>query len=61
MEWIKVTDKLPEKPYKDVLVYTILNGIYVGFYDEDFGRMSSASRHIGNITHWMPLPEPPKN
>jgi hypothetical protein len=57
-EWISVKDRLPDDCQK-VLIYTQANKIahemYVHFYD------SRANSPIWNIvTHWMPLPPPPK-
>ena len=54
--WIPVAERLPEKPTK-CLVYT-KRGKYGGheitYYNEGFYLQYS------NVTHWMPLPEPPK-
>ena len=53
-EWISAKDKLPEK-YGPVFAFTEYgdtDGVY--FYsDGSWG-------HPDKITHWMPLPEPPK-
>lgn len=49
--WIPVTERLPE------------DGEYVLAYSEQDGLMLVEARHrFSNweITHWMPLPEPPK-
>ena len=54
--WIPVTERLPDKPMK-CLVYTKrgeccgydMACYYQGFYLQ-----------YANVTHWMPLPEPPK-
>jgi hypothetical protein len=51
-EWISVEDRLPEK-YQDVLVYRDYS------FDIDF-VMSEGRFCIDGVTHWMPLPEPPK-
>lgn len=69
-EWISVKDKLP-KYSKEVLTYTpgmampIRVDAYDGYYGEDDGKWYEGWRYRGNhaenrITHWMPLPEPPK-
>jgi len=60
--WISVEDRLPEKD-KDVLCYSNKNGGYMffgyrGWMIEEW--MEGGSLHIGNVTHWMPLPEAPK-
>jgi Protein of unknown function (DUF551) len=70
-EWISVKDQLPhlEEPYPGgplesdyVLVFT---GVWVdiGRYGETLKKrtlrwINSSQRGI-NVTHWMPLPEPP--
>ena len=56
-EWISVKDRLPEYN-KDVLVYTKM-----GYMDVDFNKSSFSANFYRNnrdVTHWMPLPEPPK-
>ena len=65
-EWIRVKDKLPE-PETEVLVYRgnhfgdIMN-VYTylgnGEWEDDYGYW--ARTEDDGITHWMPLPEPPK-
>lgn len=51
-QWISVKDGLPE-PGVHALVYTPDAGIFIDFHDGfEFG--------IKDATHWMPLPEPPK-
>ena len=63
MEWISIKDKLPEY-YTDVVVierngdaswymvaYLAIGGIWA---------LAGGRRIIGVVTHWMPLPEPPK-
>ena len=51
-EWISVAKILPDVGV-EVLVYSETFGIHVDYYDGDaFGYF--------HVTHWMPLPEPPK-
>ena len=71
-EWISVDDKLP--PYnRDVLVYRpnmamkFLVDNYDGYYGEDDAEWHEGWAKYGKdihnnplITHWMPLPQPPK-
>ena len=71
-EWISVEDKLP--PYnRDVLVYRpnmamkILVDNYYGYCGEDDAEWHEGWAKYGKdihnnplITHWMPLPKPPK-
>ena len=69
MEWISVNDKLPE-PETDVLgfrydhveVFTYRYdkvGSLEFMYMDDSGYWWKA--FAPRVTHWMPLPEPPKN
>lgn len=50
--WIPVTERLPDIGI-EVLVYSEDDGICVDYYD-------GASFGYYGVTHWMPLPEPPK-
>ena len=64
-EWISVKDRLPERtvPPHDVLVYHDLNcGMFVdrAWYSYDMGKWCSVLGMKLKVTHWMPLPEPPK-
>ena len=68
-EWISVNVRLPGE-YKDVLIYgeKVLDKPLVGYYIPEWGhiRWTGMSRdgylyfYDKDITHWMPLPEPPK-
>lgn len=59
--WIPVSERLPEvdKEYGDVdvLVYTDEGIIEATTYDKDDGW--GLWVEAGEVTHWMPLPEPP--
>ena len=60
-KWIPVTERLPEDMQERVLVMTV--GDYpVGNQrmDTDRYRNDSWVRYGKDVTHWMPLPEPPK-
>lgn len=64
--WIPVTERLP-KYGETVLVYGSQGGIYTARYERartEWGRDSwwklNSKSHICNPTHWMPLPQPPK-
>ena len=51
-EWISVTERLPDVG-KFVLIYNEINGVCLDYHDGvTFGYY--------DVTHWMPLPEPPK-
>ena len=69
-EWISVKDRLPEN---DVMVigFTPCDGfMFVGYYHEEskydwkawmiITAMRSTKVMKKKVTHWMPLPEPPK-
>ena len=71
-EWISVEDKLPPHNH-DVLVYRpdmamkILVDNYYGYCGEDDAEWHEGWAKYGKdihnnplITHWMPLPQPPK-
>ena len=61
--WIPVSERLP-KYGERVLVFGGVT-MYVAYYDknryggESWHKLNSKS-HYCNPTHWMPLPEPPK-
>ena len=55
-EWVSVDDRLPDKPMK-CLVYTKrgdCGGYEITYYNQGFYLQYS------NVTHWMPMPQPPK-
>lgn len=64
-EWISVKDRLPDVPKDDymsdyVLAYDKNAGIWVAFFCSS-GYWCEARECVSfeNVTHWMPLPEPP--
>ena len=63
-EWVSVKDKLPE-PFVSVLVQMPgeepFPTVREGFISND-GIWQSAMfrREPGEVTHWMPIPQPPK-
>lgn len=72
MKWIPVTERLPMYNV-DVLVYRpamamkVLVSSYEGYYGEDDNEWHEGWVRYGKglggnsvITHWMPLPTPPK-
>ncbi len=66
MNWIKVTDKLPESD-NSFLVYDTYNGVVVrpfnkfhNCWDDEDGDDYYCDAVGGKITHWMPLPNEPK-
>ena len=57
--WINVKDRLPEND-DDVLLATS-GGIGLGYYNIYFDEWTDYTNDDNNrVTHWMPLPEPPK-
>ena len=66
--WIPVTERLPE-PWTPVLIYRpdmvskMLVTEHGGYCDEDDDGWQRYGKDLYNnpvITHWMPLPQPPK-
>lgn len=70
--WVSVEDKLPENE-KIVIGYTPCDGyMFIGFYrtykSDNYEwsdwciltSMRSTKKITKKVTHWMPLPEPPK-
>ncbi len=56
-EWISVKDRFPDDS-RDYIVYNP-KSVYMKIYTATwFGKKWNNSN--GFITHWMPLPEPPK-
>ena len=51
-EWISVEDRLPDVG-KFVLIYSEINGVCLDYHD-------GATFGYYDVTHWMPLPQPPK-
>lgn len=63
MEWISVKDQLPEIDQL-VLWYHDTGGYSVFEIDKDLFWMDSLYSYLANyfhVTHWIKLPEPPKN
>ena len=56
--WIPVTERLPEA-YKPVLLYNG-EGIATGYMHSDKRFTVNGSYFPSRPTHWMPLPQPPK-
>lgn len=61
MEWISVKDRMPEK---HVMVILANSDRVAPGYLEQFGLffvvLGGNDRILGQATHWMPLPPPPK-
>lgn len=71
-EWISVDERLPKYNtsvlvYRPTMAMPIVADTYYGWYGEDDERWYEGWSLYGKnlkgenvITHWMPLPEPPK-
>ena len=60
--WIPVTERLPENIANRVLVVCERsNGVFYAHYEKPFWiNLETDKPFISTVTHWMPLPEPPK-
>lgn len=68
-KWIPVTERLPDGE-DEVLMSTEHGGQVVGYYDskrrewlswsDEYFEYYGLCGNMGKVTHWMPLPEPPK-
>ena len=57
--WISVDERLPETEEK-YLVCTTNGNIGVGSFIDYYGKGTHLCFDCWAVTHWMPLPEPPK-
>jgi hypothetical protein len=58
--WITVGERLPEK-HTAVLVHTDMDGNHAASFDgEEWFCDYGGAWLFPNVTHWMPLPEPPE-
>lgn len=59
--WIPVTERMPER-FKEVLLWDAIDKtVFTGELDDDDDWFIARFQNEAfNITHWMPLPEPPK-
>lgn len=58
--WISVTDRLPKKK-GDYLIYNTYGIVWPYWYDPEGKRWYDDCGYLTeSVTHWMPLPEPPK-
>lgn len=70
MQWISVEEKMP-KPLEKVLFYCVLENylknVYMGYWcDEGWDiylpyHSFKLSPHVTKVTHWMELPDYPKD
>lgn len=63
MKWISVEDELPSI-YQQVLVYSFYEdggrAMFIEFYNGKRGFRGINNYKDKSVTHWMPLPKPPK-
>lgn len=60
-EWIPVKDRLPENVKEGLLIALRWGAVDIGWCED--GRWGSEfvdEYEDGEVTHWMPLPQPPK-
>ena len=64
-DWISVKDRFPDETCECLIVDT-LGVIFLASYSSRYRAFNATDEDDGdrwrfnNITHWMPLPEPPK-
>ena len=58
-EWISVKDRLPS-PVDSVLIVTRSGGVGEGFHEKGKWWWITEDEVYVEVTHWMPLPEPPR-
>lgn len=60
--WIPVTERLPEREGRYLCVKRIgkSGAVYVTMMNGDGYGFSMEHIYTDDVTHWMPLPEPPK-
>lgn len=58
-KWIKVEERLPEKPGTYV-AYALGMHLVLEFDENEDWWDEEYNRYNVSITHWMPLPEPPE-
>lgn len=69
-EWISVKDRLPEESWSSIYTVTVLAidckdewpflSVYVPKYNSWHEHDEAPEGKIRTITHWMPIPEAPK-
>lgn len=61
-EWIRVKDRPPEDHVAVFAYDSVCRNIYKAWFSYDLGEWFSEEYlpDFVNITHWLPLPQPPK-
>lgn len=57
-EWIKCSERMPEQ-FKAILVFNEYGEVWSGAYDR-YWNFYCDNLLVEHVTHWAPLPEPPK-
>lgn len=59
-QWISVDDRMPEGMGTVLIAHK--GGVSFGWFNGAYWTKGAATKHkpIKTVTHWMPLPEPPK-
>ena len=60
MKWISVKDRLPEDDEMKLITLWDCNSMRMAYYYEQELWICNGVDVTGFVTHWMPLPEPPK-
>jgi hypothetical protein len=65
MEWVNVKDRLPEDSQNIIFYLSSANDVMSGYYDALLKEFTILNGEWGwstaDISHWMPLPEPPED
>lgn len=61
-QWIPVTERLPEGECIAIGFQNemLIGWVYADAYSDTLYTAESDGEILRNVTHWMPLPEPPK-
>lgn len=58
--WISVKDNPPDY-LEPVFVYSLANGIITAIYPTSGQWVCDDGYYVDDVTHWMPLPQPPSD
>lgn len=59
MQWISVKDRLPERQQRVIIGNAVSKTVCEAIYSCNTFRLGLLDQTL-YVTHWMPLPEPPK-
>jgi hypothetical protein len=63
VEWISVKERFPERPTQNVIVWVSRFNFpspYMTLAQYKNGKWTVDESRVHEVTHWMPLPPPPK-